>query len=54
MTITEEEKEILIELLTDLYWHENNMAYKCGSELGREKIDKVVKILYKLTKDGAK
>lgn len=54
MTITKEEKEILIELLTDLYWHENNMAYKCGGELGREKIDKVAKILAKLTKGGAK
>jgi len=54
MIITDEEKELLVELLTDMYWHENEMAYKCGGEIGREKIDKVVKLLAKLTKDGAK
>ena len=54
MIITDEEKEILIEVLTDMYWHENEMAHKCGGELGREKIDKVAKLLSKLTKEGAK
>lgn len=54
MIITDEEKEILIELLTDMYWHENEMAHKYGGEIGREKFDKVTKLLSKLTKEGAK
>lgn len=52
--LTEKEKENLGIFLQELYWHENEQAYKYGDEYNKERLGAIAILLAKVTKDGAK